>query len=363
MKFAFVSGARPQFIKLAPILKAFEELNLSFFHVHTGQHYDVSMSDQIFKDLQIPSPEYNLNVGSDSHAKQTAKMLVGLEEIFIKEEPDYVIVPGDTNSTLAGALTAVKLKIPVIHLEAGLRSNDWNMPEELNRIIVDRVSRIHVAHTLTGLIQLVKEGADEKFIILSGDPMVDSLYATVNREEPLENKLPVQDEEFLLMTMHRAENVDVKEKMETLYRVIKDSPLKILFPAHPRTLKKLKEFELYDKFMDLDNLILSEPMGYLKFSKYLSMCKGVITDSGGLQKEAFILSKPCITMRTTTEWVESLELGANRLLGFDKEKVLSSINEIKQGSFAVTETHPYGNGRAGAEITNKILTLIKDTSF
>lgn len=353
LKFLVVSGARPQFIKLAPVIKALKEADVQVVHVHTGQHYDPEMSEQIFSDLELSKPEFNLEVGSGSHATQTSSIMKGLEGIMQVEAPDAVLVPGDTNSTIAGALTAVKLGIPVVHLEAGLRSHDWQMPEEINRIVTDRLSSLLICHTETGLQNLLQEGIDPNKIVNVGDPMVETIITASQRSKDME--FPQYFENYLVLTMHRAENVDILERMDLMRNILKSSPLPIIFPIHPRTRKMLSEFDILDDLLTSQNVMITKPMGYLEFAYYLQNSDGIITDSGGLQKEAFILKKPCITIRTTSEWVESINMGANRLVGFSEKKITEAIQEIFEGSFKVDADQPYGSANSGKEIAQLII--------
>lgn len=360
MLVAVVSGARPQFIKLAPIIKGLESVGIKIHHIHTGQHYDAAMSGQIFEDLELDAPATNLEIGSASHAEQTGKMLTLLEKEFLEIKPDAVLVAGDTNSTIAGALAAVKIHLPVIHLEAGLRSNDWLMPEEINRILTDRISTLLVSHTESGVANLLREGVQFDRILLTGDPMVDSILTAAERSEgSIQLELPFEKNEYVLATMHRAENVDKPERLRTIVEVFEQSPLPVVFPAHPRTIKQLNEQDLMKRLEDSPNVQVRDPAGYLEFAFLMKNSKGIITDSGGLQKEAFILQKPCITMRTTSEWVESIAAGANRLLGFDSESILLALNEIKDGKFSVNTKHPYGDGKAGVQIAEEIKTKLE----
>lgn len=353
MKICLISGARPQFIKLAPLLKAFKNNNVETYHIHSGQHYDKNMSDNIFQDLNMPAPDANLGVGSLPQGEQTGKMLMLIERELIKVHPDFVLVVGDTNSTLAGAFAAVKLSIPLIHLEAGLRSFDWHMPEEINRITVDRISSFLITSTPEGVHNLIKEGIQEERIYLTGDIMVDSLYQSIDKITENQN-----NDDYFLVTLHRQENVDIKENCIKVIEIFKQSPLKLIFPMHPRTKKRFEEFQLTEELHELEKqnkLQLLPPAGYLEFLNLQKHAKGIITDSGGLQKEAFILKIPCITMRTTTEWIETLDLGANRLLGLNVSEVIDSLNDIVSGKFTVSKDHPYGDGDTAEAIVSEIL--------
>ncbi len=355
LRLAIISGTRPQFIKLAPIIKGFK--SEEFIHINTNQHYDPSLSSLIFKDLEIPNADFNLNIGSNSHAKQTAAMMEEIEDVLVSNQINAVLVPGDTNSTLAGAISAIKLKIPVIHLEAGMRSYDWSMPEEINRILVDRVSSLLITTTPIATNTLLKEGYAESNIIQTGDTMVDTLYYARDKLALEKRKIIIPDlmnKPYFLATLHRASNVDIKENLETAIEIYKQSPIPIILPLHPRTKHQLSRFRLIDKITSINHLQILDPVSYLDFTNLEIHSSGILTDSGGIQKEAFILRKPCITMRDTTEWVETLSAKANRLLALDKQSIIQSMHDIVNEKFVVTENHSYGNGEAGKQIVNEI---------
>ena len=310
MKILSVVGARPQFIKLALLSSALRKEHEEII-VHTGQHYDDPMSEKFFRDLGISKPKYNLGVGSGSHAEQTGRMLGALEQVYLSENPGLVIVFGDTNSTLAGALAASKLLIPVVHVEAGLRSHNREMPEEINRIVTDHISEYLFAPTIRAYQNLQKEGLEEK-AHLTGDIMVDTLkqYLTVAIDKStILSDLKLQDGDYYLLTLHRPYNVDNPEVLSHIIKNLSGSADRIIFPVHPRTQKVLKSPE--SKF---GNLMIIKPAGYLDFICLEYHSKKIITDSGGIQKEAFILKKPCITLRTETEWTETVEDGWNLLI-------------------------------------------------
>ncbi len=310
MKIFSVVGARPQFIKLAPLSAALRKEHKEII-VHTGQHYDDPMSDGFFRDLGINKPDYNIGIGSGTHAEQTGKMLVELEKVYYSGRPDLVIVFGDTNSTLAGALAAVKLLIPVVHIEAGLRSYNREMPEEINRIVADNVSDHLFVPTGHALKILEKEGLADK-AYLTGDIMVDTLKQ--NLPVALEKSTILPDlrlgqDDYYLLTLHRPSNVDQPEVLSHIIQNLSVSAEKIVFPVHPRTQKVLKSLKMKAK-----NLIVTDPVGYIDFITLEYHSKKIITDSGGIQKEAYILKKPCITLRTETEWTETVEDGWNLLI-------------------------------------------------
>ncbi len=340
MKVVTIIGARPQFIKASVISRlAKSDPTFDDLIVHTGQHYDANMSDIFFEELGIPKPKYNLEVGSGLHGAQTAKMLQGIEEVLMKEKPDAVLVYGDTNSTVSGALAASKLHIPIAHVEAGLRSFNRKMPEEINRIATDHISDILFAPTQNAMNLLRKEGlADKSF--LSGDIMYDSVlyYQQTAFKKYQSTALPF--EEYYLATIHRQENTDDVQKLQQLFTAFSNLDKPVLMPLHPRT-RKLIENINYSK-----NILIIEPVGYLELLHLLSHSAKVLTDSGGLQKEAFFLSKPCITLRDETEWVETLDNGWNYVLG-------CKINEILEKAklpIPTAKNDYFGDGNAGKRI-------------
>ncbi|AAL80918.1 UDP-N-acetylglucosamine 2-epimerase (non-hydrolyzing) [Pyrococcus furiosus DSM 3638] len=353
MKIATIVGARPQFIKMAPVSrelrKYFEEVV-----IHTGQHYDYEMDRIFFEQLNIPEPDYNLGVGSGSHGYQIGEMLKKIEEVLIKEKPDLVMVFGDTNSTLAGALAAAKLKIKVAHVEAGLRSFDKSMPEEINRILTDHVSDYLFAPTETAVKNLYNEGI-RNGVYLTGDVMLDALLYNVKIAErcsEILNKLGLKPKEFCLATVHRAENTDNLERLKNIIDAFVECKETIVFPVHPRTEKVLKAYGLYDSLKKAENVILIKPVGYLDMLMLEKNAKKILTDSGGVQKEAYFLKVPCITLRERTEWVETVEDGWNVLVGADKEKILRAVREFEPSG--ETYTYKFGDGRASEKIAEVI---------
>lgn len=325
MKVFSIVGARPQFIKLAPLssmLRGFHEEII----VHTGQHYDYSMSEKIFIDLGIRQPDIHLEIGSGSHAFQTSTMMMKLEEAMISKKPDLVIVFGDTNSTLAGALTAAKLKIPILHIEAGLRSFNKNMPEEVNRIVTDHISGLLFAPTLTAVKNLAHEGL-ETVTSLTGDIMVDTMKANLKialQKSKIVTELKLKENEYNLLTLHRDYNVDDQSILKDILSQLGQLDEKIIFPIHPRTRKMLPA-----SYKLSSNIQLTDPIGYLDFITLENSARKIITDSGGIQKEAYILKKPCITLRTETEWVETVEEKWNLLLSPTDHEIASKISSFK----------------------------------
>jgi UDP-N-acetylglucosamine 2-epimerase len=347
-----VVGARPQFIKLAPLAK---RLSKRFDHVivHTGQHYDRMMSDIFFRQLDIPKPGYNLGVGSGNHGLMTGRIMARLEKLLADMKPDLVLVYGDTNSTLGGALTAAKLRIPLGHVEAGLRSYRMDMPEEINRRLADHVSQLLFCPTAQSIRNLKAEGIT-KGIVRSGDLMYE-LIATgrkrITRNTRVLKMHHLAAKEFLLMTMHRAENVDRKENLEKIADILLALNDPVIFPVHPRTLKNLRKYRLLAPLKKSPGISLIEPVSYLDSLSLIYHAKAVLTDSGGVQKESVFLGTSCLTLRDETEWVETLKQG-NRLTGLSSRRILSALRALKpparQSSYTV-------KGRAPSEIITSSL--------
>ncbi len=338
-KILSVIGARPQFIKHAPLEKALmkEFLTVS---IHTGQHYDKEMSEVFFTQLGIKAPDYLLQTGGGLHGEQTGKMLIELEPIILKEKPDAVLVYGDTNSTLAGALVAAKLNIPIIHIEAGLRSFNRTMPEEINRVLTDHLSHILIAPSERAVQNLAREGITLN-VFKTGDVMCDLLLWTVNNIE-----FTKEAEPFYYATIHRPYNTDEKTRLLEVLHSFQSLPHRVKFPAHPRTIHKMKEWGISQS--DFSNIEFMSAVSYFENIKWLSGCEALLTDSGGMQKEAYILKKKCITIRSETEWTETLQGGWNTLV-FDNLHKLSDI--IKKQPVNYIE-NLYGNGNAAEEIVH-----------
>jgi UDP-N-acetylglucosamine 2-epimerase len=326
-----VIGARPQIIKSAPIIHEVSwDADIDFQIVHTGQHYDFEMSRIFFGELELPDPVVNLGVGSGSHAWQTGKIMIGLEKTIEKLEPELVLVPGDTNSTLAGALAAVKLHVPVAHVEAGARSYDMSMPEEVNRRLTDHCSRMLFAATENCVKNLLREGISEDQILLTGDTMYDALlkHKTGAVRSRILEKLGLEVGEYAVLTVHRPENVDDPEALKAIMEaMIELKELAIVFPVHPRTMERLKATGLLRRVKEAEHVKLVDPVGYHEMLRLVKDSKMVFTDSGGLQKEAFWLHTMCITLRERTEWVETVELGANMLVGNNKNVIVRKARE------------------------------------
>ncbi len=346
MKIFSIVGARPQFIKLAPLSKALSNRHEEYI-VHTGQHYDYAMSEKIFSDLGIRKPDIHLEVGSGTQAEQTGNMMIRLEKAMGENRPDLVIVFGDTNSTLAGAVTAAKLNIQILHIEAGLRSYNKRMPEEINRIATDHISRYLFAPTPTAVRILEEEGLKEN-TYFTGDIMVDTMKDNIPvalKNSTIISDLNLNEGEYNLLTLHRNYNVDDPMVLENILNQLGELGEKIVFPVHPRTKKMISE-----KFSIPPNILTTEPQGYLDFIVLENYANRIITDSGGIQKEAYILGKPCITLRSETEWVETVREGWNYLVDpCDRNIAYEMLN------FKAPETQ---NDIFGINVTQKMLGII-----
>lgn len=326
MKIATVVGARPQFIKLALFSRQLR-VKHSEILIHTGQHYDSNLSGVFFKELHIPKPDYNLNVGSYGQGEQTARMLMGIEVILLKEKPDIVIVYGDTNSTLAGALAAAKLNIPIAHIESGLRSYRKDMPEEINRILTDHISSFLFCPTMSAVKNLRKEGI-VKGVYNVGDVMYDALvfYLKIAKKKSrILSKFGLCKGSYFLATIHRAENTNSEKKLKKIMDIFANLDMTVVFPVHPRTAKALKDFGL-NKFGS--NIMPVEPLNYFDMLILEANAKVILTDSGGIQKEAFFLNVPCLTLREETEWLETVSGGGNKVVGIEKHNVIKEINKF-----------------------------------
>jgi len=355
MKLASIVSTRPQFIKLGPLSKKLR-LNFNTIIIHTGQHFDNNMSKMFFKDLDIPEPDYNLQVCCGNHGEQTGEMMIKLEKVIVQEYPSLIIVFGDTNSTLAGSLVSSKLNIPVLHIEAGLRSFNRSMPEEINRIVSDHISNYLFAPTINAVENLENEGLKNK-AFLSGDIMVDSLADNIRlakiKSQILE-KYKLESGQYILLTLHRPYNVDNPEKLNKIFIKLSNLKHKIIFPIHPRTRKIVTA----NKFDIPTNIFLSNPLSYLDFITLESNCKKIITDSGGIQKEAYLLKKACITIRPETEWVETVKDGWNMLIDVDSDDFIDAIESFNPSH---KQTDLFGKNVAD-KMLNKIIRITNSIS-
>lgn len=365
MKIATIIGARPQFIKAAAVSRTINDYNrstpqalhLTEFIIHTGQHYDEGMSAIFFRELEMPEPEYNLGVGSGSHGKQTGKMIAGIEEILLKESPDLVMLYGDTNSTLAGAIAAAKLYIPIAHVEAGLRSYNRRMPEEINRIVADQLSHLLFCPSQVAIDNLKAEGIPPQvrghsMIELSpgvynvGDVMADALQfasAKASTGSDVLNRLSLSPKSYFLATVHRAENTEDGQRINNILSAFDALDKTVIFPVHPRTQKLLKEIA----YQPPNNVKLIEPVGYFDAVALEKAASMILTDSGGMQKEAYWLNVPCVTLRDETEWVETVENGWNVLSGADSDRIIAAVRDFKMPAI---NPPLYGDGHAAEKI-------------
>ena len=356
MKISIILGTRPEIIKMSPVIRECEKQNLDYFILHTGQHYSYNLDKIFFDELELPEAKYNLDVSSGTHAEETGKMLIGIEKVLKEEKSDVVLVEGDTNTVLAGALAAAKLHIKVGHVEAGLRSYDRNMPEEINRVLTDHISDYLFAPTEKAKENLLREGINENKIFISGNTIVDAVYQNLGiarRKAYALTKLNLSSEDYFLVTAHRQENVDDKERvrgiLEGLELVYREFNFPIIYPIHPRTMKRIKEFGLEVP----EGVELIKPIGFLEFLRLEANAKLVLTDSGGVQEEACILKVPCVTLRDNTERPETLEVGSNVLAGVNRNRILESVDVMlgKKGNWE----NPFGDGRAGVKIVEILI--------
>jgi len=356
MKACIIIGTRPEIIKLTPIIRYCESNNLSYFILHTGQHYSINLDKLFFQELELPIPKYNLEIGSSFHGKQTGMMLEEIEKVLQEEKPSVVLVEGDTNSVFAGALAAVKLHIPVGHVEAGLRSYNKGMPEEINRILTDHISDFLFCPTEVSKKTALKEGISEEKIFLTGNTIVDSVQQNLQiakEKSEILRRLNLTPDNYFLVTVHRQENVDDREKLKSIlegfgemYQIFN---IPVVLPIHPRTKKQIEFFSLNVP----EGLSIIEPVGFLDFLQLEAKARLILTDSGGVQEEACILKVPCVTLREDTERPETISVGANILAGTDKTKIIECVKGMltKERSWK----NPLGEGNAAEKIINIIL--------
>jgi UDP-N-acetylglucosamine 2-epimerase len=340
MRVLTVVGARPQFIKAAPVRRALESAGHTEFLVHTGQHYDEAMSAAQFRDLDLPSPQINLGIGSGRHGEQTAQILTRLEDVIIEQEPDWVLLYGDTNSTLAGALAAAKLRVPLAHVEAGQRSFNRGMPEEMNRVLTDHASDLLLCSTPTAVTNLAAEGIRAN-VHLIGDVMIDALAWMLQRtEQPgARARLGLESGGYLLATVHRAENTDNVDRLRAILAALNALDAPLVFPVHPRTRNAIERIG----WVPRSHLHLIEPVGYRDMVELLRDARMILTDSGGMQKEAYFLRVPCVILRDETEWVELVETGWATIAGADGERIQSAVRSLHRPS---THAPLHGDGHA-----------------
>lgn len=360
IKIICVCGARPNFMKIAPLMRAFSE-NGSFqtLLVHTGQHYDAKMSTLFFDELNIPKPDINLEVGSGSHAVQTAEVMKRFEPVVLDFKPDYVLVVGDVNSTIACGLVAVKLGVKLIHVEAGLRSFDRTMPEEINRILTDTISDLLFVTEQAGTDNLKNEGINSSKVHLVGNVMIDTLLANKEKAEKSDilEKMGLKKKGFAVITLHRPSNVDDMKMLGEILAAFEEiqKDLKLVFPIHPRTKKNIAGSNWEQRVAAMKNLLLIEPVGYLDFLKLTANAALVMTDSGGIQEETTILGVPCMTLRENTERPVTVTEGTNRLVHIDTNDILKNYNELKANNFEAQGKIPkFWDGKAAHRIASII---------
>jgi len=362
---AVVAGARPNFMKIAPLIKEFKNKQINYKLIHTGQHYDFAMSKVFFQDLEIDDPDIFLNVGSASHAVQTAKIMIAFEKWLIQNNPILVIVVGDVNSTIACALTAKKLFIKVAHIESGLRSFDFNMPEEINRILTDHLSDFLFITEKSAENNLLKEGIDKKKIHFTGNIMIDSLTFNLNKARNLKSykKFNLIKNEFALVTLHRPSNVDNIENLKEIIKILKyiSRQIRVIFPMHPRTRKSFNKLKLDEDF-NKNELIIIEPLGYLDFLNLMINSKLILTDSGGIQEEASALKIPILTLRENTERPITIEKGTNEIVGRDFEKIKIFLNQILTDKYKKGESIERWDGKAAKRIVEILITTLEELS-
>jgi len=357
MKVVNIVGARPNFIKIAPLMHAMVSSSvIEPILLHTGQHYDYNMSESFFLELQIPEPDVYLNVGSDTHGKQVATIMRKFDDFCEEHQPDLVVVVGDVNSTMACTLVAAKRHIKVAHIEAGIRSYDRGMPEEVNRIVTDSVADLLLPPSKDAVENLLKEGHTAEQIHLVGNIMIDTLLKNQQKilKSDILQKLSVNPKQYALLTLHRPSNVDDVESLRNIIEALEEiqKRVKIVFPVHPRTKSRIEEFGLLNKINQLENIILTDPLGYFDFGKLVYDAKFVLTDSGGIQEETTVYQIPCITIRENTERPVTVWEGTNKLAGSDKEKIVDFANKIIDGKWKNGAIPELWDGKTAERIVN-----------
>jgi len=361
MKIAIILGTRPEIIKMSPIIRECQKRRLQYFIIHTNQHYSFNLDRIFFKELNLPLSKYNLKVGSGTHGEQTGKMLIKIEEVLLNEKPDIVLVEGDTNTVLAGALAAVKIHIKVGHIEAGLRSYSEEMPEEINRVLVDHCSNLLFAPTKIAKDILIKEEIPKEKIFITGNTIVDAISENLKvaqKKSKILEKIKINKNKYFLVTLHRQENVDNKEKLKNILKglesVSKNLKFPVIYPIHPRTLKMIKIFNLKIP----QNIKIIEPIGFLDFLKLEANALLVLTDSGGVQEETCILKVPCVTLRDNTERPETLKVKSNILADSNSQKIVESVEKMLNSKREWK--NPFGDGKSGRKILNIIQKYEKE---
>jgi UDP-N-acetylglucosamine 2-epimerase (non-hydrolysing) len=359
-KIMVIAGARPNFMKIAPLMRAFKE-HSDYFQVtlvHTGQHYDIQMSDVFFRELRIPKPHISLEVGSASHATQAAKIMLAFEKVLLRKKPDLIVVVGDVNSTMACSLVAAKMNVQIAHVEAGLRSGDREMPEEINRIVTDSLSDYLFVSEESGLCHLKKEGVSASKVFYVGNIMIDTLLSnmpSISKSKALAT-YGLQSKNYSVLTLHRPGNVDSKKALEEIYEILRvvSAKIKIVYSLHPRTRKMIDQHDFTKRFESLDDLDMIDPLGYIDFMKLVKESRFVLTDSGGIQEETTVLGVPCLTMRENTERPITIKQGTNILVGRSQLKITKEINKILNDCSKKGGLPKYWDGKTAQRIV-KIL--------
>jgi UDP-N-acetylglucosamine 2-epimerase (non-hydrolysing) len=361
LKIINVVGARPNFMKVAPIVEAMQRREREFtpLVVHTGQHYDAAMSDAFFRDLDLPQPDVYLGVGSGSHAAQTAAVIERFEPVVLQEKPDWVLVVGDVNSTLACTLVCAKLGVKVAHVEAGLRSRDRSMPEEINRLLTDQIADLLFTPSADADENLRAEGIPQERIRLVGNVMIDSLLKHLPRARKSTIKHDLKLDEYAVLTLHRPSNVDDPETLTRILGAIEKiaDRIPVVFPVHPRSRKMIAESELAARFLEAKNVILTDPLGYLDFLSLYSGARLVLTDSGGIQEETSVLGIPCLTLRENTERPITISMGTNRIVGTDPEEIIAAAFDALNENTRKAPSIPLWDGRAAERIVDALFEL------
>ena len=350
LRIAIIVGTRPEIIKMSPIIRECKRRKQDYFILHTGQHYSYNMDKVFFEQLELPKPKYNLDVGSGTQAEQTGRALIGIEQVLIKEQPEVVLVEGDTNTVLAGALAAAKLHIKIGHVEAGLRSYDRTMPEEINRVLTDHISDFCFAPTEQSQQTLLREGIEKNKIFVTGNTIVDAVYQNLELARKKVNVLErfdLKEREYFLVTVHRSENVDNKDRFQEiltgLQQLEKEYKIPVVYPIHPRSRKKMDEFGL-----SADNIHLVDPQDLFGFLQLERHAKVVLTDSGGVQEETCILGNPCVTLRDNTERPETIDVGSNVLAGTHPEDIIDAVSMMLHKE--IVRNNPFGDGQSSKKI-------------
>lgn len=362
MKIINVASARPNFMKVAPLLEEYKHhANIEAQLLHTGQHYDYEMSKIFFDELRIPEPDHHLGVGSGTHAEQTAKVMTEFEKVLEQEQPDWVVVVGDVNPTMACTIVAQKMGVKVAHVEAGLRSYDRNMPEEINRVLTDSIADLLLTPSIDGNMNLIKEGIPQEKIRFVGNIMIDTLFTMRERsgKSAILNDLGVTAKGYVLVTLHRPSNVDQEETLSNFVEILEQTSenLPMVWPVHPRSENRAKQFGLWERLQDIEGLHLLEPVGYLDNVNLMNNAKLVLTDSGGIQEETTALGVPCLTARENTERPITIMEGTNTLVGTDKKEILGHIKKHLQDGAAGTKELPkplYWDGHTAKRIVEAI---------